>query len=102
MSGNLDFEPIWARARAEFAKRPEVDMEAHARGVVELVERFLAEGEAGEAEGAVAAAILHDVGIPRAIALYGSAAPPGQEIEGARLAGQILSELGVEPAKAGP
>jgi len=83
---------LWQAAREQFRRRPEVDMEAHARAVVHIVEELLAEHEPGDRETALAAAALHDVGIPEAIACYGSPAARGQEVEGARLAREILTK----------
>lgn len=41
------------------------------------------------------AAVLHDIGIPKAIQIHGSAAGPYQEQEGAELAQEILHSLNV-------
>lgn len=94
-------EAVWEAVREQFRRRPEVDMEAHARAVVEVVAELLAAGEPGDREIALAAAILHDVGIPEAIARYGSGAPPGQEIEGAQLAREMLARLKWPTERAG-
>lgn len=91
------WEALWEQARRQFSLRPDHDMEAHARLVVELTRELAARGEPGDLEIAQAAAVLHDVGIPQAIRLYSSGGPPGQEVEGTLLAREILCQLG-EPA----
>jgi HD superfamily phosphodiesterase len=90
---------VWARAEEHFAQRQDTDMRSHAEGVVKWAQALMKEGERGEPEVAIPAAILHDVGIPRAIALYGSPGPPGQEVEGAVVAREILTELNWQPRR---
>ena len=54
------------------------------------------EGVSGDDKAALdAAAILHDIGIPTALELHGSAAGPYQEAEGERLAPKLLSRAAV-------
>ena len=69
-------------------------MEAHARAVLDYVRQLRERGAPGDPEIATLAAILHDVGIPQALRLYGSAGPPGQEVEGAVIANDLLARLG--------
>ena len=95
----MEFPEVWARAEEHFAQRPDTDMRAHAEAVVKWAEALMEAGEPGEPEVIIPAAILHDVGIPRAIALYGSSGPPGQEVEGAVVAGRILTELNWQPQR---
>ena len=45
------------------------------------------------------AALLHDIGIPRSIEKYRSAAGPYQEQEGPPIAREILTNLGVKPER---
>jgi HD superfamily phosphodiesterase len=89
-----DYSEVWARAQECFDRRPDTDMRRHAESVVALARQLLARGEPGRPEIVMPAAILHDIGIPRAIELYGSGGPPGQEVESALLAREILAELG--------
>ena len=99
MSNPFDDQPLWQAAREQFRRRTDFDMESHARAVTEIVAELLEGGEPGERETALSAAILHDVGIPEAFERYGSAAAAGQEIEGARLAREILTRLRWPEAK---
>lgn len=58
--------------------------------------------EGGDAFTIAAAALLHDIGIPKAKQVHGSSAGPYQEMEGPPIARQILTDLGVEPEKIDP
>jgi len=91
-------EEIWARTREHFAQRPDVDMAAHAQAVISWIRRLIANGEPGDESMAVAAAILHDVGIPQAIRKYQQKGSPWHEVEGAVIARDILTEMGLSPA----
>jgi HD superfamily phosphodiesterase len=55
------------------------------------------EQEGGNIAIVRAAAILHDVGIPRAREVHGSSSGRYQEIEGPPIAREILSRLGYQP-----
>jgi HD superfamily phosphodiesterase len=65
----------------------------HARKVTGYAERLL-ESEGGDRSIVVAAAVLHDIGIPLAEKKYGSARGKYQEIEGPPVARDILTRLG--------
>lgn len=65
----------------------------HARQVTEFAEKILS-GEKGDYEIVLAAAILHDIGIPEAERKYGSSAGRYQEIEGPPIARNILEKAG--------
>ena len=93
----MQTEELWARAQTIFSTRTDADMKAHAEGVLRWASELLRQGEPGRPEVVTPAAVLHDVGIPRAIQLYGSSSPPGQEVEGAVIARDILAELGCTP-----
>jgi putative nucleotidyltransferase with HDIG domain len=54
------------------------------------------ESEGGDPLVVHVAALLHDIGIPRAREVHGSSAGKFQEIEGPPLAEKILAELGVQ------
>ena len=95
----LDLDRIWQRAQEHFDQRPEVDMRAHAEAVVRRVRELKAMDEPGEEAIAVPAAILHDVGIPRALRLHPHAGVTGQEVESAVIDRDILAELGAPPAQ---
>jgi len=72
----------------------------HAQKVLDFV-RLIAELE-GTGEKArkllECAAILHDIGIPEALRIHGSSAPPFQEREGERVAGEILAGYDMDEA----
>ena len=55
--------------------------------------------EGGDAFTIAAAALLHDIGIPKAKQVHGSSAGQYQEREGPPIAREILTDLGVEPEK---
>lgn len=93
----LDLDLIWQRAEPHFAELPEWDMRAHAEAVLARARELLAMGEPGDASIVFPAAILHDVGIPRARRLHPNAGSTGQEVEGAVLARDLLVELGATP-----
>ncbi len=58
----------------------------------------ISESEPGSARVVVAAAILHDIGIPASEAKHGSSAAKYQETEGPPIAEEILRRLGVDGA----
>lgn len=68
---------------------------AHALRVLDHAEAILAR-EGGDPRVVIAAALLHDIGIRRAEAEHGSAAPQFQEAEGPPVARRILEELDFE------
>lgn len=68
----------------------------HALKVLEYSEQIL-KSEKGDADVVVAAAILHDIGIPNSEKKYHSAAGNYQEIEGPPVAKKIMDELGLKP-----
>ncbi len=82
----LDMDLIWRRAGEQFALRPEVDMRAHAEAVIRRVQELTAMGEPGDEAVAIPAAILHDVGIPRALRRHPKAGTPAHEVESAVIA----------------
>lgn len=55
--------------------------------------------EGGDEDTVIAAAILHDVGIPAAEAKHGSSAGRHQEVEGPPIAREILRRLGFDEAR---
>jgi len=65
----------------------------HARKVTGYAERLL-ESEGGDRTVIIAAAVLHDIGIPLAEQKYGSALGKYQEVEGPPVARDILTRLG--------
>lgn len=67
----------------------------HALLVLEQAESIMRE-EGGDPRVIVAAALLHDIGIPAAERKYGSAAAPHQEREGPPLARRLLAKVGFE------
>ena len=67
----------------------------HALLVLERAEQIMRE-EGGEPRIVVAAALLHDIGIPAAERKHGSSAPPYQELEGPPIARRILEEIGFD------
>jgi len=68
---------------------------AHALRVLEYAKRIL-ETEEADAQVVVAAAALHDIGIPESERKHGNAAPENQHQEGPPIAREILTRLGVE------
>ncbi|MBW1989499.1 MAG: HD domain-containing protein, partial [Deltaproteobacteria bacterium] len=75
---------------------------AHTRKVVDFARKLLSRGEENaDPRVVLAAAALHDVGIPAAEAKHGSAAGKHQQEEGAPIAEGILKELGVDADTAG-
>jgi putative nucleotidyltransferase with HDIG domain len=52
--------------------------------------------EGGDPKVVMAAALLHDIGVPAAAAKHGSTEPKYQEVEGAVIARQVLEGLGLE------
>ena len=93
----MELPEVWARADEYFTAREDADMKGHAEAVVKWARELMARGEPGEPHIVIPAAILHDVGIPTAIELYGGSGSPGQEVEGAVIAREILVELNCEP-----
>ncbi len=93
----MELSELWARADACFVGRKNIKMKGHAEAVVKWAGELMARGEPGRPEIVIPAAILHDVGIPAAIELYGNSSSPGQEVEGAVVARMILVELGCDP-----
>lgn len=73
---------------------------AHTDAVLAYAEEIMeGEGVPAEARERIAiAAILHDIGIPEAVRVHGSAAGPCQEAEGAVLARDLLARAGYPPA----
>lgn len=65
----------------------------HALKVLEYAQEIL-DGEGGNHDIVVAAAILHDIGIKEAERKHGSSAPKYQELEGPFVARRILKESG--------
>ena len=57
------------------------------------------EQEGGERETVKAAAILHDIGIPKAREVHGSSSGQYQEIEGPPIAREILTRHGFSPTQ---
>lgn len=92
---DLQMEQVWAKACEHFAQRPDVDMAAHAQAVISWVRRLIANGEPGDESVAIAASVLHDVGIPQAIRKYQQKGSPWHEVESAVIARDILSEAGL-------
>ena len=68
---------------------------SHALRVTSFAEEILLEEE-GDEDVVIAAAILHDIGIPVAEEKYGSSARHYQEIEGPIIAREILRKHGFE------
>jgi hypothetical protein len=68
----------------------------HAQQVLDWAERIL-QREAADPLVVVAAAVLHDVGIPAAQRKHGSTAGRYQQIEGPPVARRILQAAGVDP-----
>lgn len=64
---------------------------SHALRVTEFAEEILKE-ETGDSDVVIAAAILHDIGIPEAEQKYNSSAGHYQEIEGPPIAREILAK----------
>jgi HD superfamily phosphodiesterase len=95
----LDLDLVWQRAEECFAELPGANMRAHAEAVLARTRELLALGEPGDAAIILPAAVLHDVGIPRACRLHPNAGATGQEVEGAVLARDLLFELGASPAE---
>jgi len=67
----------------------------HALSVLEHARAILRE-EPGDPRVVVAAALLHDIGIPEAERKHASAAPQYQEEEGPPVAGRIMERLGFD------
>jgi HD superfamily phosphodiesterase len=67
----------------------------HAKDVLAYALRILSR-EPGDRAVVIAAAILHDIGIPEAQRKHGSAAGKYQEIEGPPVARRIMGELGYD------
>lgn len=85
-------QPILERTRKMFeGKRGLLE---HSLRVQRYAEEIL-EAEGGDPLVVRAAALLHDVGIPRAREVHGSSAGKYQEIEGPPIAERILAELDV-------
>jgi len=81
--------------KAEFGgDSPRVE---HAMRVLDYAEQLLAR-EGGEPRIVIAAALLHDIGIPAAERKHGSSAPKYQELEGPPIARAILQREGFKPA----
>lgn len=68
---------------------------SHALRVTSFAEEILL-GEEGDEDVVIAAAILHDIGIPVAEKKYGSSAGHYQEVEGPIIAREILRKHGYE------
>ncbi len=68
----------------------------HAHRVTEYAEKLLEE-ESGDYLIVIAAALLHDIGIPVAEKKYGSASGKYQEKEGPPIARQMLTQLNLTP-----
>ena len=67
----------------------------HAFAVLRWARELLGE-EGGDPTVVIAAALLHDVGIPEARRKYGSSAGRYQQIEGPPIARRIMQELGLD------
>jgi len=67
----------------------------HALRVLDHARAIMAQ-EGGDPRVVVAAALLHDIGIPAAERKHASAAPPYQETEGPPIARRILEDLGFD------
>ncbi len=67
----------------------------HALAVLDFAKSILSV-EGGDPKVVLAAAILHDIGIPAAEEKYGSIAGPYQEKEGPPIAREILEKMGVD------
>ena len=52
--------------------------------------------EGGDPKVVMAAALLHDIGVPAAATKHGSTEPRFQEVEGAAIAAQVLQEIGMD------
>jgi hypothetical protein len=87
---------IAERMKAVFAERP--GMIEHTMKVYGYA-RAIQHVEGGDAITIHAAALLHDIGIPRALQVHGSSAGRYQEMEGPPIAREILESLGVEAVK---
>jgi len=70
---------------------------AHAQTVLSWAQQLLA-AESGDPVVVIAAALLHDIGIPEAERKHGSAAGCYQEVEGPPIARRMLRELGLDDA----
>ncbi|MBI4297545.1 MAG: HD domain-containing protein [Chloroflexi bacterium] len=82
---------LWSLAEPELKRRQ--DGHWHTLEVVENARKLVAQ-EGGDRRVALAAAMLHDVGIPEALAKYSSADGPYQQKEGEAIARRFLLQLG--------
>ncbi|MHB0935082.1 MAG: HD domain-containing protein [Armatimonadota bacterium] len=92
-------DQVWAEMERALSERPPGI--THTRQVLDYAEELMAgEGvdDPREREVITLAVILHDVGIPAAIRVHGSAAGPYQEAEGEAISREILTRLGYDPA----
>lgn len=71
----------------------------HAKQVLGHAEKLLEKYPDANRDIIVAAAILHDIGIPEAMRKYGSSMGRFQEIEGPPIARKIMRKLGVNDDK---
>ena len=67
----------------------------HALNVTEYAERILTHEVDTERDIVIAAAVLHDIGIPEAVRKHGSAAARYQELEGPPIARGIMLREGL-------
>jgi len=87
---------ITERMRTVFAEHPNmIEHTMKVTGYATAIQKV----EGGDAETIEAAALLHDVGIPKARQVHGSSAGKYQELEGPPIAQAILTPLGVEPER---
>ncbi len=92
----IDENKIMQAMREQFgADRKRI---AHALAVFRRAKRLL-EREGGCRDVVVAAALLHDIGIPEAERKHGSSAPKYQELEGPPIARRILERLQILDAE---
>ncbi len=84
---------VLAKMKAVFADHPQyiTHTQAVLAAAVAIMDR---EKISQERELISLAALLHDIGLPAAQKKYGSTAGPWQEKEGARIAREILTDLG--------
>ena len=68
----------------------------HALRVTRYAEDILHDEEDADRDVVIAAAILHDIGIPEAIRKHGSSAAEYQEREGPPIARELMLELGLD------
>lgn len=68
----------------------------HALRVTRYAEDILRQEEDADRDVVIAAAILHDIGIPEAIRKHGSAAGEYQEREGPPIARELMRQEGLE------